>query len=86
MSERGVSRGPQRAVVDITVDAETMLDIRDELRRRLIRQFHLLRIASRANRKVGNLDLCRKQDEQSDRTAIMIWCLDNPMTEVTPPA
>jgi hypothetical protein len=84
MTDERRPKAEQRATVDITVDPETMLQVRDEYRARLIRQYHLLRIASRANRKVGNHELAHKQDGQAERTAIMIWCMDNPMAVLTP--
>lgn len=84
MTDERRPKGEQRATVDITVDPETMLQVRDEYRARLIRQYHLLRIASRTNRKVGNHEMAHKQESQAERTAIMIWCMDNPMAGMTP--
>ncbi len=71
----------ERATIDITVDPETMLEIRDELRTKLVHQYHLLLLAARSNRKVGDTPAAQRQEEQAKRTAMMIWCLNNPMPE-----
>lgn len=77
-SDAQASGDADRALVDVTVDRRTMLQIRDELRWHLVRQYHLLKLAARTNRKAGNGDAARVQDATAERVAQMIWCLLNP--------
>lgn len=73
------------AHVDITITRETMLAVRDELRLRLIKQYHLLLLLARTSRKVGKHESARRQQAEAKKTAMMIWCLDNPMAGLTAP-
>jgi hypothetical protein len=74
-----------RSFVDVTVDRQTMLKVRDRHRQELVERYHHLLIVARLNRKVGKLALARESEEQARCTTIMIWCLDNPMDAVPPP-
>ncbi|MGH2411529.1 MAG: hypothetical protein ACRDGS_14360 [Chloroflexota bacterium] len=77
------SEDEARATVDVTVDPDTMLEVRNELRDHLIRHYHLLKISARAHRKVGALEECRVFEIQAGRTLLMIWGLQNPMEGLT---
>lgn len=72
-----------RSTVDITIDPDDMVQVRDELRGKLIRQYHYLLMLARANRKVGNYERGRQQEAEADKTQLMIWTLDNPMEALT---
>ncbi|GAC1444840.1 MAG: hypothetical protein NVSMB52_04610 [Chloroflexota bacterium] len=69
--------GP-RSWVDVTVHPEEMVRLRAYLRRQFVHQFHLLKLASRANRKAGNHDVARRQDASAERCVFIIWSLRTP--------
>jgi hypothetical protein len=77
-------RDEDRSLVDLTIDAEEMLRIRDELRGDLVRQYYMLGMLARLQQKQGRAGDSRRTLQQARETAIMIWCLDNPMEALTP--
>lgn len=74
----------RKSMVEVTIEADHMLRVKAELRRRLLEQYHLMKMASRANLKVGRQSASHKQDDAAERCLLMIWCLDNPMEVVVP--
>ena len=74
-----------RSFVDVTIDRQTMLKIRDRLRQHLVERYHHFRMVARLNRKVGKFDLAHQFEEHALCTKLMIWSLDNPMEALTPP-
>ena len=61
-----------------------MLAARDELRHRLVSQYHMLTMLARASRKVGSHGRSRIHIEAAQRALLMIWALDNPMHDLAP--
>jgi hypothetical protein len=93
---RGESRGPclsearmtadgGDATPDLSLSAESMLRIRDEVRERLVQQIHGLRIASRAFRNAGIHDRARRCEAEAVQLMQVVAGLDNPMSMLTFP-
>lgn len=72
--------------VDLTVDPDTMLEIRAHVRNQLVQHVHAYRISARVLRKFGKLESARRQEERAEETIRMIATLDDPVDPpVEPP-
>jgi hypothetical protein len=72
-----------RSLVDLTIDPAEMLRVRDELRARLLRHHYALLMLARIQQKRGYREVARRLAARAQETAVMVWCLDNPMETLT---
>lgn len=63
--------------VDLSVDPDTMLEIRERVREELVQRVHAHRISARVLRKFGKLELAREQEERAEETIRMIATLED---------
>lgn len=83
MNDEALGPDGARSTVDVTIDAATMLRVRDRYRAQLVQRYHLLQIAARAQRRTGNLEGARRHAADARHALIMLWSLDNPMETLT---
>ena len=67
--------------VDLSISNEAMLAVRAELRERLVRKVHFLRLSGRLYRKVGDLQTARRHEAVADKLVAMIRSID-PLEDV----
>lgn len=76
-------RDELRSLVDLTIDPDEMIRVRDNLRTDLLHQYYALLMLARLQRKRGHLDEAVRLEERARESSILIWCLDNPMEALT---
>lgn len=62
---------------------EVMVQLRDDLKERLIREHHQHRMAGRLYRKIGRPELATFEDRQAADKLRMVEALEDPMTDLT---
>jgi hypothetical protein len=67
--------------VDLSLSPETMLAVREDLRQRLVKKVHFLRLSARLYRKVGDIATARHQEGMADKLVTMIKSIE-PMEDV----
>lgn len=63
--------------VDLWLEPEAMLSVRDRVRRYLVMKVHAHRIAARVNRNAGNVGTARKHELEAEKTVLMIAALED---------
>ena len=67
--------------IDLSLDPDEMLSVRERVRQYLVKKVHAHRIAARVNRNAGNVGTARNHELEAEKTILMIAALD----EAEPP-
>jgi hypothetical protein len=76
---------PLEQKVDLSVEPEHMLAIRNGVRQQLVDKVHALRMAARLQHRFGTPDRARKLENEARDTISMIAALDDPMSDPDKP-